>query len=289
MRHGEAGDTAVVNTLVPGPALTSTGMDQANAVADVLKGAGIDEIFASAMTRAQQTAAPLATDLGLPVHVLPGLDEINAGVFEGIPVNVGPIPLGGAVYLLAPALWTLGLWVVPELGSSDFDGMAFESRFSGAVDTLYALSAANSNGAVTDAVFSHEGAITIWTLMNVNNPDFPLVATELFTTGQLLPYTGIVEVRGDPADGWTLVSWNGAPVPQDPGLPTDLFVDVRDLITAPQMAAYTVGESLLTGDLTTILTAVGGAVGDVGAATVHFPIAVIDDIVNAVTGALAAL
>ncbi|WP_343709976.1 histidine phosphatase family protein [Mycobacterium sp.] len=94
VRHGEAGDTAVVNTLVPGPPLTSTGMDQANAVADVLKGAGIDEIFASAMTRAQQTAAPLATDLGLPVHVLPGLDEINAGVFEGIPVNVGPIPLG---------------------------------------------------------------------------------------------------------------------------------------------------------------------------------------------------
>ena len=40
----------------------------------------------------------------LPIHVLPGLNEIDAGIFEGMPVNVGDLPLGGALYLLAPVL-----------------------------------------------------------------------------------------------------------------------------------------------------------------------------------------
>lgn len=283
VRHGEAGDNLVINNEVPGPPLTADGWQQADSVAHILEGYGIDGIYASAMTRAQETAQPLSTLLGLPVQDLSGLNEIDAGIFAGLPVNVGDLPLGAVLYAVAPFLWTLGLYSVPELGSSDFDGMAFQDRFSGAVQTIYNESIANGDSNVTDAVFSHEGSIAIWTLMNVNNPDYPLILTELLTTGELLPYTGIVEIRGDPEDGWTLVSWDGQAVPQDPGLPTELFVDARDLITTPQMGAYHIGEAILTGDPTTIMNTIQVGFGEVFTATGQFPLAVIRNVADALS------
>jgi hypothetical protein len=284
VRHGESGDMTAVNTLVPGPELTDPGQQQAQDVANVLVGNSIDEIYASAMVRSQETAAPLADALHLPVQVLPGLNEIDAGIFEGMPVNVGDLPLGGALYLLAPALWTLGLDFVPQLGSSiDPNGIAFDESFSGAIQTVYDGSVANNTGDITDAVFSHEGAIAIWTLMNVNNPDFGLVLNELFSTGELLPYTGQVVVDGSPGD-WTLVSWDGTPVPQDPGLATDLFVDFRSLIEAPQFAGYDIYEALLGGNPATIDAALQTGLSQVDTALAQFPVAMFDDIVTALGG-----
>ncbi|MGB6760907.1 MAG: histidine phosphatase family protein [Mycobacterium sp.] len=286
VRHGESGDMTVVNTLVPGPDLTDTGEQQADDLVKVLSGNGIDDIYASAMIRSQETAMPLAEALNLPIQVLPGLNEIDAGIFEGIPVNVGDLPLGGALYLLAPLAWTLGLDFVPQLGSTvDPNGIAFDESFSGAVQSIYDGSVGSDTGNITDAVFSHEGAIAIWTLMNVNNPDFSLVLQEFLNTGELLPYTGQVVVDGSPGD-WTLVSWDGTPVPQDPGLPTELFVDSRDLITAPQFAGYDIYDALLTGNSATIDTAIQAGVSQIDTALTQFPAAVFDDIVSAFGGAI---
>lgn len=286
VRHGESGDMTVVNTLVPGPDLTDTGEQQADDLVKVLSGNGIDDIYASAMIRSQETAMPLAEALNLPIQVLPGLNEIDAGIFEGIPVNVGDLPLGGALYLLAPLAWTLGLDFVPQLGSTvDPNGIAFDESFSGAVQSIYDGSVGSDTGNITDAVFSHEGAIAIWTLMNVNNPDFSLVLQEFLNTGELLPYTGQVVVDGSPGD-WTLVSWDGTPVPQDPGLPTELFVDSRDLITAPQFAGYDIYDALLTGNSATIDTAIQAGVSQIDTALTQFPVAVVDDIVSAFGGAI---
>jgi Histidine phosphatase superfamily (branch 1) len=286
VRHGESGDMTVVNTLVPGPDLTDTGEQQTQALVNAISDNGIDEIYASTMIRSQETAAPLAEALHLPINVLSGLNEIDAGIFEGIPVNVGDLPLGGALYLLAPLAWTLGLDFVPQLGSTvDPDGVAFDESFSGAVQSIYDGTVGTEAGTVTDAVFSHEGAIAIWTLMNVNNPDFALVLQEFLNTGELLPYTGQVVVDGSPGD-WTLVSWDGTPVPQDPGLPTELFVDFRDLITAPQFAGHDVYEALLTGNSATIETAIQAGVSQIDTALTQFPIAVFDDIVSAFGGAI---
>jgi hypothetical protein len=286
VRHGESGDMTVVNTLVPGPDLTDTGEQQAQALVNAMSGNGIDDIYASTMIRSQETAAPLAEALHLPINVLSGLNEIDAGIFEGIPVNVGDLPLGGALYLLAPLAWTLGLDFVPQLGSTvDPNGVAFDESFSGAVQSIYDGTVGTEAGTVTDAVFSHEGAIATWTLMNVNNPDFALVLQELLNTGELLPYTGQVVVDGSPGD-WTLVSWDGTPVPQDPGLPTELFVDFRDLITAPQFASYDIYEALLTGNSATIETAIQTGVSQIDTALTQFPVAVFDDIVSAFGGAI---
>ena len=173
VRHGESGDMTVVNTLAPGPDLTDAGEQQAQALVNAVSGNGIDDIYASTMIRSQETAAPLAEALHLPINVLSGLNEIDAGIFEGIPVNVGDLPLGGTLYLLAPLAWTLGLDFVPQLGSMvDPNGVAFDESFSGAVQSIYDGTVGTEAGTVTDAVFSHEGAIATWTLMNVNNPDF---------------------------------------------------------------------------------------------------------------------
>jgi broad specificity phosphatase PhoE len=50
-------------------------------VANELAANNYDAIYASSMIRTQETAAPLADLLGLPIVVLPGLREIDAGVF----------------------------------------------------------------------------------------------------------------------------------------------------------------------------------------------------------------
>jgi hypothetical protein len=99
-----------------------------------------------------------------------------------------------------------------------------------------------------------------------------------------LPEAGSVVVRGDPDDGWTLVSFDGQPFPQDPGLLTELFVDVRDLITAPQRAAYDIFEAVLGGDPTTIEDAFQTGLQNVGAAVVQFPESVINDLTGALSG-----
>jgi broad specificity phosphatase PhoE len=282
VRHGESGDMTAINTMVPGPELTATGEQQASDLATALQHSGIDEIWASTMIRSQETAAPLAHELGLSIEPLQaGLNEIDAGIFEGAPTNLGDLPLGGALYLLAPALWTLGLTSVPELGSTDANGIVFDQRVDEAVQTIYDGSAAGD----TDAVFSHEGTIAIWTLMNVNNPDFALVLKELFTTGELLPYTGQVVVDGSPGD-WTLVSWDGTPVPEDPGLPTDLFVEFRNFIEVPQLAGYDIYEALLTGNAATFDSAVQLGLSQIETAAAQFPVAVFDDIVTALGGSI---
>jgi broad specificity phosphatase PhoE len=283
VRHGESGDMTVINTMVPGPDLTDVGHQQASDLAVALKHSGIDEIWASTMVRSQETAAPLADELGLPIQqpLLAGLNEIDAGIFEGAPTNVGDLPLGGALYLLAPALWTLGLTSVPELGSTDANGIVFDQRVDEAVQTIYDGSA----GGDTDAVFSHEGTIAIWTLMNVNNPDFELVLNELFTKGELLPYTGQVVVDGSPGD-WTLVSWDGTPVPQDPGLLTDLFVDFRSFIEVPQLAGNDIYEAFLTGNAATIDSAIQLGFSQIETAAAQFPVAAFDDIVTALGGSI---
>ena len=68
-------------------------------------------------------------------------------------------------------------------------------------------------------------------------------------------------------------------------LPTELFVDVRDLLMAPQFAAYDGWQALLTGNPTTIANAVGSGVNEVVGATVHFPLAVTQNLVDAVGNA----
>ncbi|WP_308205952.1 histidine phosphatase family protein, partial [Mycolicibacterium gadium] len=84
-------------------ALTETGEQQATATANRLKSNGYDGVYASDMVRTQQTAAPMAKALGKQVTVLPGLNEISAGWFDGRSVKNA-----AATYMVAPADWLRG-------------------------------------------------------------------------------------------------------------------------------------------------------------------------------------
>ena len=64
-------------------ALTETGRAEAEAVAEALDGCPIGTILASPLSRAVDTAGPLAERLGLPVFRDPNLTEFDFGIFEG--------------------------------------------------------------------------------------------------------------------------------------------------------------------------------------------------------------
>ncbi|WP_457148577.1 histidine phosphatase family protein [Mycobacterium sp. URHB0021] len=93
VRHGESQANAdgAIDTRVSGPDLTAIGRQKALDVADALTTTGTpyDGIYVSTMIRTRQTADPFVTATGLPVDVLPGLREINAGSYEGAPQNSG--------------------------------------------------------------------------------------------------------------------------------------------------------------------------------------------------------
>ncbi len=94
------------------------------------------------MARAQQTAAPLAAELRKQVEVLPGIQEINAGWFEGKPVSMGP-----STYLLAPADWLSG--DVQNSIPGSVTGKEFNDRFTAAIQKIY------DSGHDKPVVFSH--------------------------------------------------------------------------------------------------------------------------------------
>jgi hypothetical protein len=293
VRHGEsvANAAGILDTAPPGAELNSTGLEQATAVATAIQneyGTNIAGLFASEAIRAQGTAAPLAEALSslnngdpYPIDILSGLNEIPAGSFEGGPA----ISLEGMLYLLGPISWALGLPLVPNFGDPSMNGITFDQDFSQAVQAIYDGTVGTGVGTTNDIAFSSEGAIAVWTLMNVNNPDFSVLFHELLTYGELLPNTGQVVIEGSPGD-WTLVSYDGVAISQDPGLATELFVDFRNLIEVPQLAAYDIYEALLTGNTATIDSAIQTGITQIDAALAQFPVEVFDEIIAALGGSV---
>ncbi len=127
IRHAqsEANASGIIDTQVPGPGLTPEGKGQAEQVAHQLGHKDYDSVYASTMTRAQQTAAPLAAELGKQVEVLPGIQEINAGWYNGKPESMAK-----STYMVAPADWLNG-----DVGNSipgSVSGKQFNDQFTAA-------------------------------------------------------------------------------------------------------------------------------------------------------------
>jgi broad specificity phosphatase PhoE len=89
MRHGEVyNPTKILYGRLPGFRLSDAGAEMAVVAAKWFAGRDMTQLVSSPLERAQQTAAPLAETLGLPVTI----DErlIEAGnAFEGLRVGVG--------------------------------------------------------------------------------------------------------------------------------------------------------------------------------------------------------
>jgi hypothetical protein len=287
VRHGQTeGSNSIVGTAVPGPPLDDTGWEQAHAVADMLKDEGpYAGLYAGEQTRMAETATPLAHALGMDVqdiHILPGLNELDGGVYEGDPLSAP----GGIAFVLTLAAWALGLELVTMPGSHDLNGVVFNDSFDNAVQKIYD-NTISEDGPTTDVLFSGQASISAWTLLHADNPDvstfIPLLLGQL-SGEDFLPEGHDVVVKGDPEDGWSLVSWDGQGIPQDPDLLTSLIVDVRSLIVAPQEAGWHIWEAVLGGDQTTITDAIQAGFSQVGDAIVQFPQSVISDLVGALGG-----
>ena len=278
VRHGQSTDNVagILGTVPPGAHLTEAGLHEAQDVAPLIDNefsGGIDGIYASEFTRAQETAAPLADLLHMDVQVLPGLNEINAGILEGLALG----RISDLLYITAPFLWTLGLkWVPQWFSHTDPNGYVFDQRFSEAVETIYNNSTADPDNTNADVAFSHAASIMTWTLMNVKNADpFLMFKDPLDNTGQVI-------IEGNPTDGWTLLSWNGHQVAQDPSGAAALFVDLRDLIMAPQAAfSNDIAQALAATDPAAALPAVQDGLEAMINGLLQFPAVMIDDLFGA--------
>jgi broad specificity phosphatase PhoE len=273
VRHGESYGNiagAGIDTKVPGPELTDLGEQQAEAIAQQLKDGGYDSIYVSDMIRTHQTAAPLEALLpGLPVYEKAGIHEISAGIFEGSPIDSG---LGRIGYFLIPVAWTLGLRSLPIPGGETGNG--FEARVNSVIADVI------SNGDTKPVLFSHGATIMVWTMMNVDNPDVMLMLTHP------LGNTAVVVVTGNPDDGWMLQSWDGIAISQNPSLGGKMFVNLRNLVVAPQTAVYNVVQAVKSRDLAKVVAAIRDGVVSVAKAGVDFVKDSVTDIAQAIRGAL---
>ncbi|OBH07529.1 MULTISPECIES: histidine phosphatase family protein [unclassified Mycobacterium] len=192
IRHAqsEANANGIIDTSIPGPGLSPEGKAQAEQLAHQVAHNRYDAVYASTMARAQQTAEPLAAELHEQVQVLQGVQEIDAGWFEGKPTSMDP-----TTYLLAPADWLRG--DVQNSIPGSISGKEFNDRFTAAVQKVY------DSGHNNPVVFSHLYSIEYWVLMNVKN------AKDSLRTTHPLPNIGRVVISGNPMTGWTLQEWDG--------------------------------------------------------------------------------
>ncbi|OBK19897.1 histidine phosphatase family protein [Mycobacterium asiaticum] len=186
--QSQANADGIIETGIPGPSLTEDGKGQAQQLTHQHN--DFDAIYSSPMAADQQTASPLASQLGKQVQVLEGLQAINAGWYNGKPES-----MASSTYLLAPNLWVSG-----DVGTSipgSLSGADFNSQFTGAIRKIY------DSGHNKPVVFSQGTAIMVWTLMNAKNPKLSLL------NNHPLPNLGRVVITGNPTTGWKLTDWDG--------------------------------------------------------------------------------
>jgi broad specificity phosphatase PhoE len=188
--QSQANADGVIDTDLPGPSLTPDGKGQAQQLVNQIPHKDIDSIYASAMAEAQQTAGPLASELGKQVEVLNGLQSINAGLYNGKPET-----MASSTYMVAPVDWIHGDTQDSIPGS--ISGKQFNDQFTASVRKIY------DSGHTKPVVFSQGTAIMVWTLMNAKN------VKDTLLTSHPLPNVGRVVITGNPMTGWTLVDWDG--------------------------------------------------------------------------------
>ncbi|NHN56322.1 histidine phosphatase family protein [Calidifontibacter sp. DB0510] len=198
IRHGEtpANVMGSLDTALPGPGLTDRGREQAQALPDLLReldGDPIDSIWVSGALRTHETAAPLASALGLLPTTLAGAHEIQAGEVEK-----HTDPESVQRYLEVLWSWSQGDTGVRMPGAETGDEVL--RRFDAGVEQIA------RSGTRHAVLVSHGAMIRTWTCIRSHNLGMN------FARHNPLANTGIVVVEGEPASGWVTRSWMGAPL-----------------------------------------------------------------------------
>ncbi|MDX3451370.1 histidine phosphatase family protein [Streptomyces sp. ME02-8801-2C] len=195
IRHGQTPSNLkfLLDTAVPGAALTELGERQAAALPEALAGEDIDALYASTLIRTQLTAAPLADARGLEVLVRDGIREVAAGDLE----------MRGDAESAHTYMTTLFAWADGDTQRrmpGGENGVEALGRFDAVV------AEAADSGVGTVVMVSHGAVIRMWAAARADNVDVP------FAAEHRLDNTGVVVLEGSPADGWKAVSWAGAVV-----------------------------------------------------------------------------
>lgn len=185
IRHGQTQSNVdhLLDTAYPGAPLTDEGHEQASALPAAIAHEEIDALFASTLTRAQQTAAPLAEVRGLPLTVVDGVQEIAAGVEEMSPHWENYVA-------------ELASWSVHNMDSRLEGGESareFVTRFDAAIAAIEDL------GHERVAVVSHGAALRVWAVSR--DPDFPT------HHARALHNTEWIVMNGTTDGGWRIESW----------------------------------------------------------------------------------
>lgn len=217
IRHAEstANFSGILSTTQPGPELTARGSEQAEALADALRDVPLDGLYASTLRRTQLTAEPVSRATGLPVTVIEGIHEIEAGDLE----DRGDHEAMSA-YALPMQVWAQGDFTAAIPGG--FSGDHFFERFDRGIAEIWQAHQrridgngnGNGNGdgdgenpdGDTVAIVDHDAAIRVWVAGRADNlgPEF--------TATHGLGNTGIVVLTGSPDAGWHVETWQGEPV-----------------------------------------------------------------------------
>lgn len=189
IRHGQTPSNVagVLDTAIPGPGLTECGAAQASRLPERLASEPIDALYASTLLRTQQTIAPLARHLDLPVAVRDGVREIDAGelAMRGDGDAIG-------TYVSTVFGWARGDVDARIPGGEN--GVEALVRFDSVVAEIA------SAGYACAAVASHGAAIRLWAAARADN------ASVAEVEARPLVNTEIVILDGTPDDGWQLIA-----------------------------------------------------------------------------------
>lgn len=251
VRHGDdqppADARVPFSPQYPGAGISALGEQEAAHTASQLYAELGDKIagfFSGPDTDVQETAAAFGKLVDMHPQILNGLVEVDGGIFANQPTT----SIGGLYYDAATVLWMLGLvntLMIPD--ARDYNGVIVDDKYTADIDTMYHDAMGNPvvapDGKITDVAYSSEAATMIWTILNVKNPDpialIDTVIASLKTGGELalIPNAGVVQIEGNPTDGWTLLDWAGHKIPTNPGVLGDAFLIWRDLVF-PEQAAF---------------------------------------------------
>lgn len=185
IRHGETQSNVnrQLDTAHPGAPLNENGVAQAEALVQAIAHEEIHALYASTLTRAQQTAEPLAEARQLELIVIEGVQEIAAGVEE---MNTDWSAYVGMLNSWAPHNLDVGL----EGGET---AREFMTRFSNAVTAI------EQAGHEAVALVSHGAALRVWAISQ--DPSIGI------QNAHHLRNTQWIVLNGSTTDGWRIERW----------------------------------------------------------------------------------
>ena len=122
VRHAERADGGTTNSMMGNdPELSNAGRARAESLAATLKDAAITAVFTTEFKRTQQTAAPLASALGLTVTTVSSKD--TPALLEKIRAATGNVLVVGHSNSVPEVVKGLGVTSPVSIGDAEYDNL----------------------------------------------------------------------------------------------------------------------------------------------------------------------